>query len=50
MDGKQWIIENWADVLAWVLAFLSYFLYLLKRFINSFKYFVIIYRFKALLF
>ena len=30
MDGKQWIIENWADVLAWVLAFLSYFLYLLN--------------------
>lgn len=30
MDFKQWIIENWADILAWVLAFISYFLYLVN--------------------
>lgn len=30
MDVKQWIMEHWSDILAWVLAFVSYFLYLVN--------------------
>lgn len=29
MDMKQWLAENWSDVLAWVFAFVAYFLYLI---------------------
>ena len=30
MDVKQWIMEHWSDILAWIWAFVSYFLYLVN--------------------
>lgn len=33
MDIKQWMVEHWSDILAWVLAFIAYFLF----FVNTLK-------------